>query len=463
MRRAWLRLSLRARLLVIGVLGVAVALAVGSIALYSVLTVVGYRTIDDAGTATATEVASLVEQGRLPDPVPVTGSQVVQVVDAHDRVVTASVNGDRLTSLLTPPEVRKVVADGHLVVPGSRVGLDSPLRVVASRARVADGPRTVLVAQQFDDLTHSQHVLKVTLLVTYPLLLAVLALIAWRVVGAALAPVESLRSSAERISGSGRDDRLPVPASDDEIRALSLTLNSMLDRLEASRARQRSFVADAAHELRSPLASMQAQLEVAARLGEDTPASADLRTEVSRMTALVEDLLVLARLDAEHAPAVPLERVEVGDLVAEVVAAAQDARVPVTACTPDGEPLVVDGRPDELRRAVANLVENAVRHASGAVRTSVHPEGTDIVVEVADDGHGVAAADRERVFERFTRLDEARDRDSGGSGLGLPIVQELVARSGGSVHLDDAPAGGLLVRVTLPRSTSRSGPELTTG
>src|SRR4051794_27001246 len=165
MRRAWLRLSLRARLLVIGVVGVAVALAVGSIALYSVLTVVGYRTIDEAGRATATEVASLAEQGRLPDPVPVTGSQVVQVVDGHDRVATASVNGDRLTSLLTPSEVRQVLADGHLVVSGSRIGLDSPLRVVASRARVADGPRTVLVAQQFDDLTHSQHVLKVTLLV----------------------------------------------------------------------------------------------------------------------------------------------------------------------------------------------------------------------------------------------------------------------------------------------------------
>ena len=466
MRRAWLRLSLRARLLLIGVLGVATALAVGSVALYSVLTFVGFRTVDEAGRASATEVANLVEQGRLPDPVPVTGSQVVQVVDARDRVVTASANGDRLTSLLTAGEVRRLLADGHLVVPGSRAGLDSPLRVVAARAGVPGGARTVLVAQQFEDLTHSQHVLKVTLLVTYPLLLAALALIAWRVVGAALAPVESLRSSAERISGSGRDDRLPVPASDDEIHALAVTLNSMLDRLEASRARQRAFVADAAHELRSPLASMQTQLEVAHRLGEDTAASADLRTEVLRMSGLVEDLLVLARLDADHAPAVRRERVVVTDLLAEVVAAAQGARVPVTG-DPLGDPaadvpLVVCGRRDELRRAVANLVDNAVRHASTRVQVSARREGDVVEVRVADDGHGVPPGDRERVFERFTRLEEARDRDSGGSGLGLSIVRELVARSGGGVRLDDAPGGGLVAVLTLPEAPV-SAPELTTG
>ena len=298
MRAGWRRLSLRARLIVIGVLGVATALAIGSIALYGVLTLVSYRTLDQAGTATAEEVATLVDQGRLPDPIPVTGGQIVQVVDSRGRVVSASVNADRLTALLLPREVATALTGAPLEVPGSRVGLTSVLRVVAVRA----GPSTVLVAQQTQDIRHSQQILKVTLLCTYPLLLAALALIAWRVVGATLRPVEALRSTAERISGTGQDARLPVPSSGDEIHALAVTLNSMLDRLAASRARQRSFVADAAHELRSPLASMQTQLDVAHRLGEGTPVTEDLRAEVLRMSGLVEDLLVLARLDADSRP-----------------------------------------------------------------------------------------------------------------------------------------------------------------
>ncbi len=451
MNQAWQRLSLRARLLLIGVLGVATALALGSAVLYAVLTVVGYRTLDASGTATATEVATLVEQGRLPDPIPVTGNQIVQVVDSRDRVVSASVNGDRLTAVLLPREVRSAEDGSPLVVPGSRVGLDSPLRVVAVRTDdAAQRSRVVLVGQQFDDLSHSQHVLKVTLLVTYPLLLAVLALIAWRVVGAVLRPVESLRSSAERISGSGREDRLPVPTSGDEIHALAVTLNSMLDRLAAARARQRSFVADAAHELRSPLASIQTQLEVGRRLGEDPATSADLHAEVLRMTALVEDLLVLARLDADDAPAVPLEPVDVAGWVDGVVGRYAAARVPVVVVGERAEGLVVRGRPEDLRRALSNLVDNAVRHAGTRVEVAIRREGDDVVVEVCDDGAGVPGADRERVFERFTRLDDARDRDAGGSGLGLAIVRELVVAVGGDVRLTESARGGLCARLVLP-------------
>ena len=444
-------MSLRARLLLIGVLGVATALALGSAVLYAVLTIVGYRTLDASGTATATEVATLVEQGRLPDPIPVTGNQIVQVVDSRDRVVSASVNGDRLTAVLLPREVRSAQDGSPLVVPGSRVGLDSPLRVVAVRTDdAAQRSRVVLVGQQFDDLSHSQHVLKVTLLVTYPLLLAVLALIAWRVLGAALRPVETLRSSAERISGSGRDERLPVPASGDEIHALAVTLNSMLDRLAGARARQRSFVADAAHELRSPLASMQTQLEVGRRLGEDPAASADLHAEVLRMAALVEDLLVLARLDADDAPAVPVEPVDVVAWVDGVVGRYDAARVPVAVVGGHADGLVVRGRPEDLRRALSNLVDNAVRHARTQVEVTVRREGADVVVEVCDDGAGVPAAERERVFQRFTRLDDARDRDAGGSGLGLAIVRELVVALGGDAQLTESARGGLCARLVLP-------------
>ena len=444
------RLSLRARLLLIGLVGVALALAIGSVTLYAVLGFVGSRTLDASAEATAADVAALVEQGRLPEPIPVTGSRIVQVLDPEGRVLSASVNADRLTALLRPGEVRAAVAGDPVEVSGARVGLDSPLRVTAREVTGPGPPRTVLVAQEFEDLTRSQHTLRTTLLITYPLLLAVLALIAWRVIGAALRPVEELRSAAERISGSGRDTRLPVPPSRDEIRALALTLNSMLDRLADARARQRAFVADAAHELRSPLTSLLAQLDVASHLGEDTAASADLHAEVTRMSALVEDLLTLARLDADTTPRVPDEPVEVAALLSEVVRRYAGRRVDVRLTDVDDS--VVHGSFDALARAVSNLVDNAVRHATGCVEVSGAAAGPRVVLVVDDDGGGIPEADRARVFERFTRLDQARDRDAGGSGLGLAIVREIVHRSGGAIRLGASPAGGLRVELVLPRA-----------
>jgi signal transduction histidine kinase len=449
MRRGWQRLSLRARLMVIGVSGVAVALAVGSLVLYAVLGVASYRTLDGSARATAADVAALITAGRLPDPIPVTGSQIVQVVDVRNRVVSASVNADRLAPLLSTGELRRALAGSPPLVSGSRVGLSSPLRVVAVATGSSD-PRTVVVAQQVEDIRHSQHILKVSLLLTYPLLLAALGAIAWRVVGAALRPVEALRSSADRISGSAQRDRLPVPTSRDEISALAVTLNSMLDRLAASRAHQRSFIADAAHELRSPLASMQTQLDVADRLGEETPPTADLREEVTRMSELVEDLLVLARLDADAAPGRAPEVVSLREVVDDV--AQQYPGVRVTPAPPELDGLAVRCRRDELRRALGNLTHNAVRHAVRSVEIGVRVEGSSVVISVRDDGSGIAEVDRDRVFDRFTRLDEGRARDAGGSGLGLAIVRELMARNDGEVRLGDAPGQGLEAQLRLPRA-----------
>jgi signal transduction histidine kinase len=446
--RGWQRLSLRARLLVVGVVGVAMALALGSIALYAVLTVVSFKTLDNAGDATAAEVADLVNRNRLPDPIPVTGNQIVQVLDSRNRVVSASVNGDRLTAVVTPGEVAAAQKGRHPEVPGSRVGLDSALRISAADAGSTGSGRTVVVAQRIDAIEDSQQVLRQTLLATYPLLLLVLALIAWRVVGAALRPVEMLRSTAERISGTDRDERLPVSASQDEVHDLALTLNSMLDRLSTSRARQRAFVADAAHELRSPLSSMRTQLEVAERLGEGSEVTRDLQAEVARMTGLVEDLLVLARLDRESSPARPPLPVDLHDVLAGVVRRHSSARVPVTAGNlPE---TVVLGDAEELRRVFDNLTDNAVRHANTSVQVEVHQRDHRVEVLVSDDGAGILEDDRERVFDRFTRLDEARDRDAGGSGLGLAIVRELVDQAGGVVSLETGPAGGLTARVSLP-------------
>jgi signal transduction histidine kinase len=291
----------------------------------------------------------------------------------------------------------------------------------------------------------TREALRNALLITFPLLLGALAAIAWRVIGWTLRPVEQLRAGAEQISRTGRirgparGERLPVPPAADEIRALAVTLNEMLDRLADAQDRQRSFVADAAHELRSPLASIQAQLEVAGRLGEGGTLPTDLMTDVKRLAGLVDDLLLLARADADTKPPARLTPVDACDLVGEVTAAYADARVPVTIVV-NNEPVMIMVDADELHRAVANLVDNAVRHAHTQVEVAARIDQMWAVVSVSDDGPGIAPEDRERVFERFARLDDARGRNSGGAGLGLAIVRELVTRAGGTVGLIAAEA-----------------------
>jgi len=448
--RAWRGLSLRARLLAVGVTGVTLALALGSLMLYAVLTVTVNRTVDDSAFATARAVAAMVDNETVSDPLPVSGSQIVQVVDDSGAMVSASVSADRLTPLLRPAELTKALAGERISIPGSRAGLAGSLRGIAIRAGPSSASRIIIVALPVNDIEESQRVLRNTLLVTAPPLVVIMTLIAWRVIGWTLRPVETLRSGAARISGSDRDERLAVPESADEIRALALTLNDMLDRLATARGRQRAFVADAAHELRSPLASMRTQLEVAQRLGEGGDLTTDLLTDVTRLSALVEDLLLLARAgsDAHRAPV--RESVDVRTLLVATAGRYASARVPVSV--PSGPAVHASMHPEELRRVVANLVDNAVRHASSTVVLDVRAEAGQAVLTVTDDGPGIPAGERERVFQRFTRLDDARDRDAGGTGLGLAIVRELLSRADASISLQDNPTGpGLVAVVQLPR------------
>ena len=445
MRSPWRRWTLRTRLMLIGLLGLAVAQAVGSVALYAALSIASRHAVDADATATAAEVADLVTSGRLPSTLPLTGTEIVQVVDSRGRVVSASLDADRLTSILERDELGRAL--GHPVtVPGSRLGVSSRLRVTATRA----GADTVIVAEPIDDLTRSQRTLVTILMVGFPVLLALLGLIAWRVIGAALRPVEELRSAAERISGSGRDDRLPVPVSDDEIHALAVTLNSMLGRLADARDRERDLVADVAHELRSPLASMRMQTDVARRLGEGGELADGLDAEVTRMSTLVDDLLVLARLDAHGPVGEPSVAVDVVQVMTEVAEGHGDGSPRVAVTSVPGAPLPAWTRPDELRRVLGNLVGNARRHARSEVCLSAQPHGDRVLVRVDDDGPGIPEAERERVFERFTRLDDARGRDAGGAGLGLAIVRELLRSRGGDVRLTESPEGGLRAEIDLP-------------
>ncbi|MBQ1016562.1 HAMP domain-containing protein [Micromonospora sp. D93] len=493
----------------IGVVGLTIGLAVGGVVLLGALGFVLQRTVDTEAFRTADAVALLAAEDALPDPLPVAGGQVrVQVVDAQGRIRAASIDADRLVPMVRPERLDR---DGRqrLEVPAERVGLVGPVRVVAVPAGTADDPLTVLVARSMADVRHSTHVVRTILLVAFPLLVAVLAGVAWRVVGATLRPVEALRRGAEEITGRAGTGRLPVPASADEIHRLAVTLNGMLERLESARVRQRAFVSDAAHELRSPLTNIRTELEVAQRLADRTDwtaVTANLLADTDRLSRLVDDLLLLARLD-ETPPARGTGPVELGALLTEV--AARYPSPPVRVTLPAG-PLWTIGTVEELRRVLANLVDNAVRHASGIVvlaaeattsGTTATAAGTTAagttaagttaagttaagttaagttkvgatkvgatvgpgvgayhLVTVTDDGPGIPVADRERVFDRFTRLDDGRARDDGGAGLGLAIVRELVRRAGGSITVTDAPVQrGLRVCLLLPALSAEDG------
>ncbi len=452
------RLTIRWRLMAIGLVGLAVALAAAGVLLYAVLSATLSRALAAEATAAAREVATLVDQGRLPDPVPVSGALVVQVLDGSLRVIGGSSMADRLTPLVTAEEARSALSGEQVTVPGSRTGLGGRLTVAAVAAGPGSARVTVVAGVPTGDVEVSLGSVRTLLLVGLPLLLGVLAAVAWRVIGAALAPVEALRQGADRIGAN--PSRLPVPVAHDEIRALALTLNGMLARLDASAARQQAFLADAAHELRSPLATIRAHLDVAAHLGDGGSLPADLLPEVERLSRLVDDLLVLARSGEEPAPAA-VDDVDLTELVAEIIGRYAAARVPVSSpvlvADSSPQPTMLRANRGELVRVVTNLVDNAVRHAATGVTVTSGTDPAGVWLSVTDDGGGIPEGERERVFERFARLDEARDRDHGGSGLGLPIARELARRNGAEIGLHPAHPDGTGVRAEL-RWPGRPGP-----
>ena len=280
-----------------------------------------------------------------------------------------------------------------------------------------------------------------------PVLVALLGVLVWAIVGRALRPVEQIRSRVAEIGASRLDQRVPEPAGDDEVARLAVTMNEMLSRLERSAVRQRQFVSDASHELRSPIASIRTQMEVALAHPERADwadVAGGVLEEGLRMERLVDDLLTLARADAGVISA-RSERVDMGEVT---LAEAERHEVIDTTAVKEA---VVTGDQLALRRVVRNLFDNAVRHSAGRVEISVTAIDGYAVVSVEDDGPGIAIADRERVFERFARLDEGRQRDQGGTGLGLAVVRDVVTGHGGSVAaLTGERLGGARFVVRIP-------------
>jgi signal transduction histidine kinase len=316
---------------------------------------------------------------------------------------------------------------------------------------VGDDGNVIVAGRTLESVDESVDVLVSLLLIGLPLLLLVLALVVWRVVGRALEPVESIRREVESISPEELHRRVPVPGTEDEIGRLAGTMNEMLQRLEAGQERQRRFVSDASHELRSPVASIKQHAEVAIAHAEGARADELARVvlqEDLRLQRLVEDLLLLAQMDERVAKG--MEVVDLDDVVFAEIERCRSG----TAKEIDPRSVSagrVHGDQRSLARLVANLLDNAVRHAKSKVEVSLTEEGSEVVLRVDDDGGGIAESDRKRVFDRFFRLDEARDRDSGGSGLGLAIVTEVAGRHGAEVDVGVSPTGGARLQVSFPR------------
>jgi signal transduction histidine kinase len=437
----------RLRATAAAVLVVAVALGLAAVAL---VTLVGAAVQDTVTTAVRTRAEQVAADltGSVPQ---------LQLAGVDDGVLVQVVSGDRVVAATPglrgrPPLTDTPLRPGQVdtsSIDGARVGeAGERYRVVAVGLPSSAGADRVIAAQSLAIAESTVGSVTRLSAVGVPLLLVVVGAATWFSVGRALQPVEAIRARTARIGAADLSARVPVPSTGDEVAALAGTMNAMLARLEASARAQRAFVSDAGHEMRSPVAVIRTEMEVAERVGVSATTVSDVLSETGRLERLVEDLLVLARADEGQI------RLHRGDVDVDDLLEAERSRlrgrndVVVTAAI---TPARVQGDRAALERVVRNLVDNAVRHAAGRVHLASRVVAGNVEIEVVDDGPGVPAGERERVFERFVRLDEARARQDGGSGLGLAIVQELVRAHDGQVALTgDGPLPGARCVVRLP-------------
>ena len=422
---------------------VGIALVVGGLVLVRLLRTSLNDNVQTAAELRARDVVASLEGGAAPSTLTVAGEEksLIQVLDPTGAVVASSQNVEG------EPPIARLAPGGARTLEQLPISDHDPYRVVARQTK--DGQFTVLVAQSLGPADDSTALVGRVLFAGIPVLLVLVAGTTWIVAGRALRPVERIRAQVAAISADELARRVPEPAGEDEIAHLARTMNAMLDRLERAQDRQRRFVSDASHELRSPIATIRHQLEVARAHPEAVridDLTNELLTEDRRMADVVDDLLLLARADEDILRA-GRRRVDVDDLLlAEATRLRQRGKVSVdTTAISAGRVL---GDRAQLARLVRNLVDNAKRHAASTVSLELEASSETVRLTVADDGAGVPVADRERIFERFTRLDDARARDSGGAGLGLAIVAEVARAHGGSVRIEGD--GGARFVVTLP-------------
>lgn len=406
------------------------------------------RTLDEGLDRTVSDITSALAAGDIEGGLPAFGDDdaFAQVVGSDGEVIVASPNlGDAGPALSPPASNRERRTTGGIPVD------DSSFRTLS--VRTSDGT-IVHAGATLDDVGESVALLSTSLAIAGPVVTSLLAGLVWVLIGRTLRPVEAIRREVAAIGGGELHHRVPVPPTGDEISRLAATMNAMLDRVERSAERQARFVADASHELRSPLTRMRSELEVDLA----HPATADVAAthrsvleETIAMQQLVDDLLLLTRTDT--APPLRTEAVDLAEIARDharsVRAAGRDVKERI-------EMVEVAGSPRDLDRAIGNVIANAARYARTLVAVSVTQNGGHAVVRIDDDGPGIPVPERARVFERFTRLDESRASDTGGSGVGLAITREVVSRHGGEITIGDAPLGGARFEIRLPITPSAS-------
>lgn len=432
------RISVRLRTTLAATAIVAVALGVAAAALVTVLN----DNLHDSMEREATQRVQLASVDLLN----ARADAALQVSDPDVRVSKAIGPGEIETVPGVPVDAGSPRAGvSSASMPAMRVGAlaerDGYLVATAPVATAA-GEFTVQARVSLLPAQQALSTLTALLIPGIPALLLLVAGLTWLAVGRALAPVSAIRKELADITATDLHRRVPVSGAGDEITQLAETTNRTLDRLERAVDQQKRFVADAAHELRSPLAVLRTRLELA----PSQPLTAEALADVDRIQRLAADLLLLARLDAAEQP--KSTDVDLGQVAAEEAARGR-GRADVRVDLQIGAGVVVQGSGEQLRRLVANLVDNAVRHAEGKVVVRLAPRDGSAVLDVGDDGPGIPADQREAVFDRFTRLDEARARDAGGSGLGLAIARDIAVRHGGALAVVTGPPGGHL-RLQLP-------------
>ncbi|WP_198682146.1 sensor histidine kinase [Kribbella rubisoli] len=447
--------SVRSRSTAAAVIVVAVAMMLGAAALLLLLQRALITEVSDAAEGRVGDVAGQISSegtaGLARDLVETTrATQLVQVLDPAGRVIAASssrVGNTPLTDFRPPAGALMRAEVGEMPL----IDDDHNYLIVAQGASYDGQTYTVVVASSVETQRQTVTTVAKYLIIGFPALLIVVGVAGWLMVGQALRPVERIRSRVQGIGTRDLTERVPVPETRDEIARLAVTMNEMLDRLETGQTTQRAFVADASHELRSPLATLTAALEV---IEADTTGQAwnELRavmeTETDRMRQLVEDLLLLAKAD-DTGIRMRQTDVDLDDLVAAEIQRLRSS-MPELKVTGDVRPVRVVGDPARLGQVLRNLVDNAARAAHTSVHLSTAEKDGSAIITVEDDGDGIPEADRQRVFERFVRLDTSRSRASGGSGLGLSIAQEITRAHNGTITLTSSSAGGTTATVTLP-------------
>ncbi|MFF3569629.1 sensor histidine kinase [Nocardia jiangxiensis] len=401
-------------------------------------------TVDSAATARLDDVTA-----QLRTTPPMTANPALLVPNGYVSIVEISDSSGRLLRSSARPGTHPRLVPAADDVVGQPLGRGSDLRLSARRVDSPCGRVTVLVAADIQPIEDTMGEVALALAIGTPVVVAVAAGATYALVGRSLLSVEAIRSRVAGIGSTGLSERVPVPSARDEVARLAATMNEMLGRIEAGHLAQRRFLSDASHELRSPLATVLSGLELARdhpRAFDTDLAARTLLPEAERMRYLIDDLLMLAAAD-ENGLTVPLTDVDLDDVAAIALEATRHP-ADVTLAR-QFNPVRVRGDARSLTRVARNLLGNAITHTRSIVtiRTVRTLSGAQLIVD--DDGPGIPVSERERVFERFVRLQDDRGRDSGGTGLGLAIVAEIVAAHRGTVTIEDSPYGGTRVVVKL--------------